>query len=102
MLMKPFILQYQDEDVKDIFSAVEFTCEESDIYEKYKVETYLNAYGLCVNRAYRGRSVATEMLRARIPLLKSLGLKVTATAFTTCNSQKAAKTVGFRDAFVIR
>lgn len=44
-----------------------------------------------MNRKYRGRGIATEMLKARRPFLEALGLKVTSTAFTGIGTQKAAK-----------
>jgi RimJ/RimL family protein N-acetyltransferase len=58
--------------------------------EKFNVNRYLTAYGLCINRAYRRRGIATEMLKARVPYLKALGLTVTGTVFTGVGSQKAA------------
>lgn len=50
---------------------------------------------------YRGRGIATEILKARVPMLKALGLKVTSTAFTGIGSQKAAKKAGYKEVFVL-
>ena len=72
--------------------------ELADIYEKYDVDQYLAAYGLCVNRAYRGIGVATEMLKARVPYMKEMRLKITRTAFTAI----AAKKIGYEEYFVMR
>lgn len=55
-----------------------------------------------VNRNFRGLGIATEMLKARIPLLKAIGLSVTSTVFSVIGSQKAAKNAGFIEDFVIR
>ena len=61
---------------------MEYCSDQANLYEKYGVERYLAGYGLAVNRDYRGRGIATEMLKARVPLLKALGLTLTSTAFT--------------------
>ena len=71
------------------------------MFENYNVNQYLIAYGLCVDTTYRGRGIATEMLKARAPLLKDLGLVVTTTAFTGIGSQKAAEKAGYEENFVI-
>ena len=78
-----------------------YTVKQFDVYAAYKVDKYLTAYGLCVDPKYRGRGIATEMLKARVPILKGLGLKVTSTAFSAIGSQTAAKNAGFEDVYVI-
>jgi GNAT superfamily N-acetyltransferase len=65
------------------------------------VDKYLTGYGLCVNPEYRGRGIATQILKARVPILKALDLRVTATAFTGIGSQTAAKKAGYVDDYVI-
>lgn len=72
-----------------------------DVFQHYNVNDYLIAYGLCVDTAYRARGIATEMLKARGPLLKALGLKVTTTAFTGIGSQKAALKAGYEENFIM-
>lgn len=74
----------------------------ANTYEKYNTDEYLAAYGLCVGRSYRGMGIATEMLKARIPYMKKMGLKVTTTAFTAIGSQVAAKKAGYEDDIVMR
>jgi GNAT superfamily N-acetyltransferase len=78
-----------------------YISEQFDIYEVYGVDKYLTAYGLCVNPEYRGRGIATQILKARVPILKALDLIVTATAFTGIGSQTAAKKAGYVDGYVI-
>lgn len=75
--------------------------QQFNVFRHYNVNEYLIAYGLCVNTMYCGRGIATEMLKARGPLLKALGLKVTTTAFTGIGSQKAAVKAGYEENFVI-
>ena len=55
-----------------------------------------------MNRSYRKRGIATEILKSRKFVLEKLGLKVTASDFSVLGSQKAAKSVGFEDVYVIR
>lgn len=101
MTSNSFKLQLGDQDIIDVFKALTYTVKQFDVYKAYNVDQYLTAYGLCVNPEYRGRGVATEMLKARAPILKALGLKVTSTAFTGIGSQTAAKKAGYDEVFVI-
>ncbi|XP_070498830.1 uncharacterized protein [Chironomus tepperi] len=93
-------IKYENPKVQKIFDFLNYTSEVSDIYSAYNVNQYLTAYGLCVNRKYRGQGIATEMLKARIPYLKKMGLSVTSTAFTAIGSQVAAKKAGYIDFYV--
>lgn len=61
----------------------------------------LIAYGLSVSKKFRQRGIATEILRARIPLCKSLGIPITSTVFTAVGSQKPAEKIGFKVDFVV-
>lgn len=63
--------------------------------DHYKVDRILYAVGLCVDPKYRGRGIATEILKARAPLMKSIGIKVTSSIFSTVGAQKAAKAAGY-------
>lgn len=84
-----------------MFDVITYTTKQFNVYEAYNVDKYLTAYGLCINPVYRGRGIASEMLKARVPILKALGLQVTSTAFTGIGSQKAAKKAGFEERYVI-
>ena len=68
-----------------------------DVYDVFKVEQYLTAYGLSVSSKYRGRGIATEILKARVPFCKAFSIPLTATLFTARISQKAAVKAGFTD-----
>lgn len=72
-----------------------------DAYTTFRVDKYLSAFGLCVIPEYRGRGIATEMLRARLPMIKALGIKVTSNTFSAIGSQIAAKKAGYEEAYVI-
>lgn len=78
-----------------------YASKQFNVFEHYNVKEYLTAYGLCVDTEYRNRGLATEMLKARAPLLKALGLKVTTASFTGTGSQKAAAKAGYEENFAI-
>lgn len=82
-------------------SVVDFCSKQFNVFEAYETDQYLTAYGLCVNPEFRGRGIATEMLKARVAIMKALGLKVTSTAFTSIGSQIAAKHAGYQEDYVI-
>lgn len=75
--------------------------QQFNIFEHFEVDQCLYGFGLAVDPTYRGRGIATELLKARFPLLKSLGLNITSTAFTGPASQAAAKKAGFHDNLVL-
>ncbi|XP_053698639.1 uncharacterized protein LOC128745587 [Sabethes cyaneus] len=88
--------EMKSERVKDLVATNEYMTDQFKVRQHYNVEYYLTAYGLAINKRYRGRGIATEMLRARVPLCKAFGIKVTATNFTALGSQLAAAKAGFQ------
>ena len=72
-----------------------------DVFDHYNIIYYLYAQGLAVKPNYRGLGIATELLKARVPLMKALDITVTASLFTTIQSQKAAEKIGFQEEFSI-
>ena len=61
----------------------------------YNVDCVMWAAGLCVDGNLRGRGIATEILKARAPLMKTIGVKVTTSLFSTIGAQKAASAAGY-------
>jgi GNAT superfamily N-acetyltransferase len=88
--------------VQAMFDAVIYSFEQADIYGKYNVDRFLGAFGLVVSKEYRGRNIATEIIKARPAVMRKIGVKVTATAFSVTGSQKAAERAGFEDVYVVR
>ncbi|XP_058822545.1 uncharacterized protein LOC131684045 [Topomyia yanbarensis] len=88
-------LKLQSERIRDIITTNEYMTEQFNIGERYGVDRYLTAYGLAINRRYRGRGIATAMLKARVPMCRAFGLKLTSTNFTALGSQLAAAKAGF-------
>ncbi|XP_055523113.1 uncharacterized protein LOC129717276 [Wyeomyia smithii] len=93
---KSLDLVMKSDRIKDIFATHEYITDQYDVLKQYDVEYYLAAYGLAINQRYRGRGIATEMLKARVPLCRAFGIKVTATNFTALGSHLAAAKAGFR------
>ncbi|XP_026754447.2 uncharacterized protein LOC113514555 [Galleria mellonella] len=92
---KPF--KTEDKVWAALFGAVDLVTRSVDVFTTYNVDKYLTAYGLVVAPEWRGCNVGKELLQARVPLCKALGLKVTATVFTAAASQTVAKKAGFVD-----
>ncbi|XP_055585458.1 uncharacterized protein LOC129738299 isoform X2 [Uranotaenia lowii] len=86
---------------QDVVDAVLYITEQSKVFERFDVTEYLTAMGLSVSPRYRGRGIATEILRARVPLAQAVGVKLTSTVFTAIGSQIPAAKVGFVETFVM-
>ncbi|XP_058456539.1 uncharacterized protein LOC131433932 [Malaya genurostris] len=85
---------------RDVYDAVDYFYKHSQ--DSVLFDTVLSALGLSVSPKYRGRGIATEILRARVPLCRAVGLKQTTTIFTAPASQVAAAKVGFKETLVMR
>ncbi|XP_053621846.1 uncharacterized protein LOC128681738 [Plodia interpunctella] len=96
---EPF--QTDDEVWAKLFGAVDLVSRSVDVFAKFGVDQYLTAYGLVVDPEWRGCKIGKEILEARIPLCKALGIKVTVTVFTAAASQAVAMKAGFHDLFEI-
>lgn len=94
-------MQCTNEDFKHKANLIDFAESQCDIFEHFKVSSYLTSYALLVHPNYRNRGIATQILKARIPYMKQLGLNVSATFFSSIGSQIAARKAGFEDKFVI-
>ncbi|XP_046990893.1 uncharacterized protein LOC124595990 isoform X2 [Schistocerca americana] len=67
-----------------------------DVFERFGVPECLSAVGLVVAREHRGQGLGEQLLRARWPLGRALGLRATATMFTGAASQLLARRAGFQ------
>lgn len=100
-ILKVVFLQTDDKDFRRRKQAFAFINGQFNVFDHYNVIDYLYAHGLAVKTEYRGRGIATELLKARVPFMKAHDLTVTASLFTTSGSQKAATTIGFCEDFSI-
>jgi hypothetical protein len=68
----------------EIFSIGSAARKKFNYFDFHKVDKYLKGYGLAVHSDHRGRGIATEMLKARIPLMRTLkDITVTANGFSS-------------------
>ena len=68
--------------------------EMANVFERYGVNEYMTAVGLCVDPVFRGQGLGLEILKARFDLCKAVDVKVTMTIFTGIASQTLAHRVG--------
>lgn len=80
---------------------IDYAESQYDIFERFNVSSYLTSYALLVHPNYRNRGIATHILKARIPYMKQLNIKVSATVFSSIGSQIAASKAGFEEKIVI-
>jgi GNAT superfamily N-acetyltransferase len=66
-----------------------------NVMEHYDVDRYMFTAGLCVHRKYRCKGIGTQILKARIPLMKAIDVNVTVSIFSTIGAQNAAVAAGF-------
>ncbi|XP_053681237.1 uncharacterized protein LOC128732100 [Anopheles nili] len=81
--------------MKKLVAVNEYMTDTVNLFERYSVDKYLTAYGLSVNSRYRGRGIATEILKARVPICRAFNLRLTSTNFTAIGSQIPAAKIGF-------
>ncbi|XP_059616299.1 uncharacterized protein LOC132261478 [Phlebotomus argentipes] len=87
--------------LRDILKVFIFLKTKADVYKRYNVDKYLHGLGLLTMRKYRGCGIATELLKARFPLMKALGLTLTCTVFSGPGSQGAARKAEFTEDVVV-
>lgn len=90
-----------DPNFQNLNKTLKLIEESFNVYEHYGVNRVMFAAGLCVDKTYRGRGIATEILKARAHVLKAIGVEVTSTIFSTVGAQKAAKAAGYDENFSI-
>jgi GNAT superfamily N-acetyltransferase len=78
-----------------------FIRDSFDLFSHYNVDMIMTASGLCVDKKFRGRGIATEILKARRFILKSIGVQVTTSVFSTLGGQRAALAAGYDENYSI-
>ncbi|CRK88768.1 CLUMA_CG002664, isoform A [Clunio marinus] len=73
-----------------------------DPFKHFQIDKVMCAGGLFVNKEYRNRGIAVEMLKARHELGKVIGIQVSSNVFSSLGAQKAAAKVGFEESFSIK
>lgn len=67
-----------------------------DTYDHYKVDRFLNSYGLAIDPDYENYGIDVELLRSREKICKKLGIKVTSSIFTSTHSNTIANALDFK------
>uniref|UniRef100_A0A1B0GJK5 Uncharacterized protein n=1 Tax=Lutzomyia longipalpis TaxID=7200 RepID=A0A1B0GJK5_LUTLO len=94
-------MEIQIPKIQAVMKALDFMKAKADPYNRYGVDKFLHAMGLLVVPKYRGLGISTEILKARVPLGKALGIKLTGTVFTGIASQNTAAKAGFVEDFSV-
>lgn len=89
-------LQFEGEKWNTVIKTVRMIAATCDVFKKFGVDNYLNGTGLVVDHGFRGQNIGVELLNARRPIGKAMGLKATATVFTAKVSQVVAEKAGFQ------
>ena len=71
----------------------------ADAMKIFNVDRLMCTAGLCVGKTHSGRGIATEILKSRALLLKTLAIELTTSIFSTVGAQKAAKKAGYEEIF---
>lgn len=70
--------------------------DEFDAANTFNSDFYLMEFGLGVHEDYRYRGIATQLLKARVPLMRALKVDNALTVFSAVGSQKAGEKAGYQ------
>uniref|UniRef100_U5EV53 N-acetyltransferase domain-containing protein n=1 Tax=Corethrella appendiculata TaxID=1370023 RepID=U5EV53_9DIPT len=90
---------FKSKNFDKLVKTMIYCSKQFDMYKNYGIDRYLTACGLSVHPNYRGRGIGEQILRARVPMCKALGVKATSTVFTGAASQRSAEKCGFEVKF---
>uniref|UniRef100_A0A7G3B3Q1 N-acetyltransferase domain-containing protein n=1 Tax=Lutzomyia longipalpis TaxID=7200 RepID=A0A7G3B3Q1_LUTLO len=94
-------IEAKSKNLEDIVKVKNFIHAKADTYNRHGVDKFLHSRGLLIVPKYRGLGLSTKILKARIPLGRALGVKVSGTIFTSDVSQKTAAKAGFVEDFSV-
>lgn len=70
--------------------------KEFDAFGRFHVDEVLIEFGLGVHPDYRLRGIATQLLKARVPMMEAMGIRHALTGFSAVGSKKAGEKAGYR------
>lgn len=85
-----------------MLSLLRYIEGQHEVYSIYNASMFLTDFGLVTKKAYRGRGIATEFLKARVFILQAFNVPVTSTVFTVIGSQKAALKAGYKEVLAVK
>lgn len=100
-LINVLCLQSDDKVFKRMRESFAFINKFYDVHDHNNVLDFLYDHGLAVKTEFRGRGIATALLKARVAFMKAHELTVTASILSTLASQKAALKLGYQENFSI-
>ncbi|XP_069669088.1 uncharacterized protein [Periplaneta americana] len=86
--------KYKGKAVRETWKFINWALEPVDVFKTYGVDEYMSALGLLVVPEFRGQGLSVELLKARFPLAKAVGLKATMTFFSPAAAQAASLKAG--------
>lgn len=87
--------KFPGDRLQKVVAALEYIEHKVDVFERYGADACMTALGLSVSPLFRGQELGRELLLAREPLARAVGLKFTVTVFTGIASQKQSERAGF-------
>lgn len=88
-------IQFKSDIMKKLWEIISKLTHEAAILEKYGIDKYMFALGLCVHPSFRGQGLGEEILRVRNDIGLAYQIPATETTFTATASQILASRVGF-------
>lgn len=92
---------YRGEGSRITFEIYGWCLKQYNVYANLNTSSCLVAYGMGVAREYRFRGIATEFLKARLPMMKEMSVPYTVTLFTADGTQKGAEKAGYHVYFEV-
>ncbi|XP_073983268.1 uncharacterized protein [Rhodnius prolixus] len=87
---------YEGKVFNNVLNDVKNLTEIGNVYKTYDLDRYLTSHGLSVHSDYHGYNIGLRLLETREVLCQELGLKATATVFSSKVAQYLAAKAGFR------
>lgn len=81
---------------------MDLVLQKSDHFKRFNVDKYLTAWAVAVHSEYWGRGICTELIKAKIDMLKFLNLELTSTGYSADGSIRASEKAGFKCVYEIR
>ena len=84
------LFQIKNKTVRTIVKDLAYAATLVNVYERYGVDKFVNAMGLCVHPKFRGQGLGLEIMKSRFDMMKGVGLKCTLTVFSGHGTQRVA------------
>lgn len=96
------VFQIKSEKIRLFADLMGLLRENFNIFEVYSFDKHLSSIGLVVDKTYRRRGIAEQLLRCRKAICNEFGIRLTSTVFTSNSSNRIADKIGFQLDVIIR